>query len=133
MSRSSRRRSRTPGRFANRAYIRSSTASFSNRETARNPGRCDEPISTAITESTVQWLLHRRMGAQQQMRWPPRGAHLMLKVRTATANGTLDRDYGGRRALGPLTISEVNTPRFYTVSLCSCHLQIGSKHLQQLQ
>jgi hypothetical protein len=30
--------------------------------------RCEEPISTAITESTVQWLLHRRMNAQQQMR-----------------------------------------------------------------
>src|SRR5580693_2555088 len=42
--------------------------------------RCEEPISTAITESTVQWLLHRRMSAQQQMRWSPRGAHLMLKV-----------------------------------------------------
>ena len=55
--------------------------------------RCDEPISTAITESTVQWLLHRRMNAQQQMRWSPRGAHLMLKVRTAAVNGTLDRDY----------------------------------------
>ena len=55
--------------------------------------RCDKPISTAITESTVQWLLHRRMSAQQQMRWSPRGAHLMLKVRTASVNGTLDRDY----------------------------------------
>jgi hypothetical protein len=43
--------------------------------------RREEPISTAITESTVQWLLHRRMNAQQQMRWSPRGAHLMLKVR----------------------------------------------------
>ncbi len=53
----------------------------------------DEPISTAITESTVQWLLHRRMNAQQHMRWSPRGAHLMLKVRTAVANGTLDRDH----------------------------------------
>ena len=50
-------------------------------------------ISTAITESTVQWLLHRRMNAQQQMRWSPRGAHLMLKVRTSVVNGTLDRDY----------------------------------------
>jgi hypothetical protein len=28
----------------------------------------DEPISTASTESTVQWLLHRRMGGKQQMR-----------------------------------------------------------------
>jgi hypothetical protein len=55
--------------------------------------RCEEPISTAITESTVQWLLHRRMNAQQQMRWSPRGAHLMLQVRTAVVNGTLDRDH----------------------------------------
>jgi hypothetical protein len=55
--------------------------------------RCKKPISTAITESTVQWLLHRRMNAQQQMRWSPRGAHLMLKVRCAVANGTLDRDH----------------------------------------
>jgi hypothetical protein len=54
--------------------------------------RREEPISTAITESTVQWLLHRRMNAQQQMRWSPRGAHLMLKVRTSVVNGRFDRD-----------------------------------------
>jgi hypothetical protein len=58
--------------------------------TARRRG---EPISTATTESTVQWLLHRRMGANQQMRWSPRGAHRMLKVRTAVANGTLADDH----------------------------------------
>ena len=55
--------------------------------------RIGEPISTATTEGTVQWLLHRRMGANQQMRWSPRGAHLMLKVRTAVANGTLAADH----------------------------------------
>ena len=55
--------------------------------------RSDEPISTATTEGTVQWLLHRRMGANQQMRWSPRGAHRMLKVRTAVANGTLAEDH----------------------------------------
>ena len=55
--------------------------------------RRKEPISTAVTESTVQWLLHRRMNAQQQMRWSPRGAHLMLKVRTAVMNGTLEQDH----------------------------------------
>ena len=55
--------------------------------------RIGEPISTAATEGTVQWLLHRRMGANQQMRWSPRGAHLMLKVRTAVANGTLAADH----------------------------------------
>jgi hypothetical protein len=55
--------------------------------------RREEPISTAVTESTVQWLLHRRMNAQQQMRWTPRGAHLMLKVRCAVMNGTLEHDH----------------------------------------
>jgi hypothetical protein len=55
--------------------------------------RSDEPISTATTESTVQWLLHRRMGANQQMRWTPRGAHCMLKVRTAVANDTFAEDH----------------------------------------
>ena len=55
--------------------------------------RCEQPISTATTESTVQWLLHRRMNANQQMRWSPRGAHLMLKVRTAVMNSTFDKDY----------------------------------------
>ena len=52
-----------------------------------------EPISTATTEGAVRWLLHRRMGARQQMRWSPRGAHRMLKVRTAVANGTLADDH----------------------------------------
>ncbi len=55
--------------------------------------RCEQPISTATTESTVQWLLHRQMNANQQMRWSPRGAHLMLKVRTAVMNGTFDKDH----------------------------------------
>jgi hypothetical protein len=33
------------------------------------------------------------MNAQQQMRWTPRGAHLMLKVRCAVMNGTLQHDH----------------------------------------
>jgi hypothetical protein len=40
----------------------------------------------------VQWLLHRRMGANQQMRWSPRGAHLMLKVRTPVVNGNFNKN-----------------------------------------
>src|SRR3954454_13915576 len=67
-----------------------SPISFIDYATAR---RREEPISTAVTESTVQCLLHRRMNAQQQMRWSPRGAHLMLKVRTSVVNGTLSRDH----------------------------------------
>jgi hypothetical protein len=33
------------------------------------------------------------MGANQQMRWSPRGAHLMLKVRTSVINGNLNKDH----------------------------------------
>ena len=55
--------------------------------------RREEPISTAVTESTVQWLVQRRMNAQQQMRWTPRGAHLMLRVRWAVMNGSLEHDH----------------------------------------
>ena len=58
---------------------------------ATAPGS-EEPTSTATTEGTVQWLLHCRMGANQQMRWSPRGAHLMLKVRTSVVNGNFDKD-----------------------------------------
>jgi hypothetical protein len=55
--------------------------------------RRQEPISTATTESAMQWLLRRRINAQQQMRWSPGGTHLMLKVRTAVMNRTLDHDH----------------------------------------
>jgi hypothetical protein len=80
--------------------------------------RNDEPISTATTESTVQWLLHRRMGANQQMRWSPRGVHCMLKVRTAIANGTLADDHVAAEpsARRPFRPSSVSPPRFWTVS-----------------
>jgi hypothetical protein len=70
-----------------RPYVSGQSALIIDYATAR---RSDEPISTATTESTVQWLLHRRMGANQQMRWSPRGAHLMLKVRTSVINGTTE-------------------------------------------
>ena len=71
-------------------YVSGQSEVIINYATAR---RRDEPISTATTESTVQWLLHRSINVQQQMRWSPRGAHLMLKVRTAVMNGTLERDH----------------------------------------
>ena len=71
-------------------YVSGQSDLIIDHATARHS---DEPISTATTESTVQWLLHRRMGANQQMRWSPRGAHLMLKVRTAVVNETINEDY----------------------------------------
>jgi hypothetical protein len=71
-------------------YVAGQAALIINYGAARHDA---EPITTAPTESTVQWLLHRRMGAKQQMRWSPQGAHMMLKVRTAVANGTFERDH----------------------------------------
>jgi hypothetical protein len=72
------------------AYVCSQPDIIIDYATARQR---EEPISTAVTESTVQWLLHRRMNAQQQMRWSPRGAHLLLKVRCAVMNGTLEHEH----------------------------------------
>ena len=59
-----------------------------------------EPFSTSPTEGAVQWLLHRRLAAQHQMRWSPRGAYLMLKVRTSIVNGTFDRDHAAAERCG---------------------------------
>jgi hypothetical protein len=71
-------------------YVSGQFTSIINYAAGRRSG---EPISTAPTESVVHRLLHRRMTAKQQMRWSPRGAHFMLKVRTAVMNGTFERDH----------------------------------------
>jgi hypothetical protein len=71
-------------------YISGQAGLIIDHAKARRRG---EPISTATTEGTVRWLLHRRMGADQQMRWSPRGAHRMLQVRIADANGPLADDH----------------------------------------
>ena len=58
-------------------------------------------ISTAFVESIVNSILDKRFSKSQQMQWTPRGAHLLLQVRTEMANGTLgaafDRWYGAAR------------------------------------
>ena len=81
-------------------YVSGQSGLIIDYATAR---RTDEPISTATAESTVQRLLHRRMSANQQMPWSPRGAHLMLKVRTSVVNGTFNTDHktAERRARRP--------------------------------
>lgn len=71
-------------------YVSGHADSIINYAAAR---RSAKPISTATTESTVQRLIHRRMTAKQQMRWSPRGAHLVLKVRTAVMNATFRCDH----------------------------------------
>ena len=51
-------------------------------------------VGTAITESTANFLVNRRMNKSQQMRWSRRGADLLLQVRCAVYNGTLGSGFG---------------------------------------
>jgi hypothetical protein len=48
--------------------------------------RAGEAISSAFAESTVNQVVSKRMVKKQQMRWTPKGAHLLLQVRTAVLN-----------------------------------------------
>jgi hypothetical protein len=82
--------------------------------------RREEPISTAVTENTVQWLVHRRMNTQQQMRWTPRGAYLIAQgsVR-GDERFPPARSRRRRRARPPPFSPRGITPKFETVSLCS--------------
>jgi hypothetical protein len=51
--------------------------------------RAGRSISTAMAESAVNQVLNHRMCKRQQMRWSPRGAHLLAQVRCAVINGDL--------------------------------------------
>lgn len=52
--------------------------------------RCGERISTGFVESTINQLLAKRFVKKQQMRWTPRGAHLLLQVRANVLNHDLE-------------------------------------------
>jgi hypothetical protein len=51
--------------------------------------RCGERISTGFVESTINQVVAKRFVKKQQMRWTPRGAHLLLQVRVQELNGDL--------------------------------------------
>jgi hypothetical protein len=53
-------------------------------------------VGTSLTEGTANFLVNRRMNKSQQMRWSRRGADLLLQVRCAVYNGTLDSGFGHR-------------------------------------
>ena len=56
--------------------------------------RYGERISTAFVESTVNQVISKRMVKRQQMRWSPRGAHLLLQGRTRVLHEELRRTFG---------------------------------------
>ena len=55
--------------------------------------RAGEPISSSFAESAVNQVMSKRMVKKQQMRWSPRGAHLLLQVRTRVLNDDLADDF----------------------------------------
>ena len=55
--------------------------------------RAGEVISSSLAESTINQVVSKRMVKKQQMRWTPRGAHLLLQVRTHVLNDDLADDF----------------------------------------
>jgi hypothetical protein len=66
--------------------------------------RCGERISTGFVESTINQVIARRFVKRQQMRWTPRGAHLLLQIRVQVLNDDLQtafhRWYPALRSVG---------------------------------
>ena len=52
--------------------------------------RNGERISTGFVESAVNQVISKRFVKKQQMRWTPRGAHLLLQTRTKVLNDDLE-------------------------------------------
>jgi hypothetical protein len=55
--------------------------------------RCGERISTGFVESTINQVIAKRFVKKQQMRWTPRGAHLLLQVRVNVLNDDLAKAF----------------------------------------
>jgi len=55
--------------------------------------RHGEAISNGFVESAVNHVVSKRMVKRQQIRWSPRGAHLLLQIRTHVLNDDLAGDF----------------------------------------
>ena len=71
-------------------YIRANAAWIPNYGERFRSG---EAISSAFVESTVNQVVSKRMVKKQQMRWTPKGAHLLLQIRTRVLNDDLAADF----------------------------------------
>ncbi|HEY4993092.1 MAG TPA: ISKra4 family transposase, partial [Nakamurella sp.] len=71
-------------------YLAANASAIPNYGERRRAG---ETISTSFVESAVNQVISKRMVKKQQMRWSPRGAHLLRQIRTRVLNDTLADDY----------------------------------------
>ena len=67
-------------------YLRANGAWIPNYGERHRNG---ETISSAFVESTINQVVSKRMVKRQQMRWTPRGPHLLLQVRTRVLDDQL--------------------------------------------
>jgi hypothetical protein len=88
ISREQKKLSKTITEFG--GYIRANAAWIPNYGERFRAG---EVISSAFVESTVNQVVSKRMVKKQQMRWTPRGAHLLLQLRTRVLNDDLTADF----------------------------------------
>ena len=52
--------------------------------------RQGDTISTAFVESSVNQVVSKRFVKKQQMQWTPKGAHLLLQIRTKVLDDDLE-------------------------------------------
>src|SRR5659263_145345 len=86
-----------PGTNTPMLLARSRHASMRSLERYARPGpealarhvAAAETISTSFVESAVNQLVSKRMVKKQQMRWTPRGTHLLSQVRARVLNDQL--------------------------------------------
>jgi hypothetical protein len=55
--------------------------------------RQGDRISTGFVESAVNYVVAKRFTKRQQMQWSPKGAHLLLQMRTPVLNGELEQTF----------------------------------------
>ena len=84
--------------------------------------RCGERISTGFVESAVNQVIAKRFVKKQQMRWTPRGAHLLLQIRTQVLNDELRASF---EKWYPCFGVQVQEPRSVVAGkCCTAHPQL---------
>ena len=82
--------------------------------------RNGERISTGFVGSAVNQVISKRFVKKQQMRWTPRGAHLLLQTRAKVLNGDLEdtfrRWYPAFRSKTEAKAAWPDCPRNFTLS-----------------
>ncbi len=79
-----------------RAVIEFHTYITNNQAFITNYGeryRQGDRISSGFVESAVNYVVAKRFTKRQQMQWSPKGAHLLLQMRTRVLNGDLEQTF----------------------------------------